>query len=480
VTTRRRPSLRLRITVGALVVVVGLLCGAGAVVLGAVDAAMTDQIDTALRADADFTERMLTSGEGLPMGEGPTDLYVQFVDRAGTVVGAGTAAVGRPDLSGAGQADGTIMTTSDPALGELRVLVVAAPTNPDLRLVLARSAAGVADVHDRLVRLLAALVVVGSALAGALVWFVVGRALRPVEAMRATVDRIDDHDLRARVALPGTGDELDRLATTLNDLLARLDGAVARERQFVADASHDLRTPIAAVRATLETETADPALVVLTRADALGRLDQLQDLVDQLLALARADDPAPVPNDPVDLDELVLACARHLARTTGRRIDTSRVSGGQVAGRDTDLGRVVENLASNAARHATSTVSFAVHQFGDTVELLVDDDGPGIAAGDRARVFERFGTLDEARSPATSGPASTSSRPVPGDGSGSGLGLAIVEVIVRRAGGTVRIGDAPGGGARFEVRLPAYRPAPGPTEAIFRRPPAPPREAWST
>ena len=238
-------------------------------------------------------------------------------------------------------------------------------------------------------------------------------------------------------------ERLDRLARTLNNLLERLEDSVEREHRFVADASHDLRTPLAAVRALLETESSDPALAVLTRADALARLDQLQAVVDQLLTLANADAAAAPPTTAVDLDELVLGQARALARSTHLRVDTSRVSGGQVAGRDTDLIRVIENLASNAVRYAATTISFAVHQFGDTVVLLVDDDGPGIDPADRDRVFERFQTFDDARTHTVSG---------------SGLGLAIVTSIVEAHGGTVSVVDGPGGGACFEVRFPAYQP----------------------
>lgn len=452
---RRRLSLRLRITAGALVIVAASLSVAGVLVIDTIEHEMTGQFDAALRADADFTERMITSGSGLPMGEGPTDLYVQFVDESGAVVAAGTAATGRPALAVPEQPAGTIETVVDPELGELRVLAVPAPNTDRLTLVLARSSQNVTEVHDTLLRVLTALIITGSCLLAVLVWLVVGRSLRPVEQMRRTVEDLDHADLKTRVALPGTGDELDRLAGTLNELLGRLEVAVERERRFVADASHDLRTPIAAMRALLETEATDPTLAVLTRADALARLDQLQRLVDELLVLARVDAAEPPPSIPVDLDELVLGQARQLGRRTPLRVDTSRVSGGQVAGRETDLDRLVENLASNAARYAATTVSFTVHQFGDTVELVVDDDGPGIPPAERERVFERFRTLDDARAAAE-------------PGVGAGLGLAIVAAIVEAHGGSIRAGEAPGGGARFEVRLPAYRPVRPAAEPVLR------------
>jgi signal transduction histidine kinase len=264
--------------------------------------------------------------------------------------------------------------------------------------------------------------------------------------MSQTVNAISERDLHRRVEKPGTGDELDRLADTLNDLLDRLDGAVTRERRFVADASHELRTPIAGVRALLETEPADPTAVVQIRAEALERLSQLQDLVDELLILAKSDEAAPaIPGSgaPVDLDELVLGQARQLERSTHLRIDTSRVSGGQVLGRDTDLGRLVENLATNAARYARTTVSFSVRQVDGMVEFTVADDGPGIAAEDRTKIFERFSTLDDARSR---------------ERAGGGLGLSIASAIVTAHHGTIGAEDAPepGTGAVLVVRLPAH------------------------
>jgi signal transduction histidine kinase len=441
----RRASLRVRITAGALVMVVTALCSIGVVVVRTVEHEMTAQIDAALRADADFTQRLLRSGSGLPTGEGPTDLYVQFVDAAGRVVGAGTAATGRPALAGPGSPPDVIEAGHDAQLGELRVLTAPVRGPGDMTLVLARSSANVADVRSLLVRVLALLVGVGTVLLGVLVWVVVGRALRPVEEMRRVVDRIGDGDLHERVRAPGTRDELDGLAVTLNDLLARLEAAVTRERQFVADASHELRTPVAGIRALLETEPGDPAAVLRTRAEALARLGELQDLVDDLLVLAKEDAGTERPRAPVDLDELVIGQARQLSRSTTLAVDTSRVSGGQTLGRDTDLARLVENLAANAARHARHAVAFSVRQRGDSIELTVADDGPGIPVGDRNRVFERFTMLDDVR---------TSGR------SGAGLGLAIAAAIASAHGGSVSVDDAPGGGARFVVVLPAYRGAP--------------------
>jgi signal transduction histidine kinase len=412
------------------------------------------QIDTSLSASADFINRTLRSGSSLPTREGPTDLYVQFVAADGRVVGASTAAQHLPPLASAAPARGARFTTThDATLGDLRVLARPSPIAGATTLVVARSAAGLTDVRDSLLRFLWVMVPAMSLLLGVLIWVVVGRALRPVDRMRRTVEAISEHDLHRRIETPGTRDELERLAGTLNELLQRLDHAVARERQFVADASHELRTPITSTRLLLESESLDPESVMHVRAEALARLGHLQDLVDDLLVLAKADETAPdALTTPVDLDELVLAQARQLERTTDLRIDVARVSGGQVAGRDTDLGRLVENLASNAARYASSTVGFTVAETNGDVEFRVSDDGPGIAAADRSRIFERFSTVDDEPSAGRRG---------------AGLGLSIASAIVAAHQGTIHVEDTPGRGATFVVRLPAVAaraPASAPAE----------------
>ncbi|HEY7137691.1 MAG TPA: ATP-binding protein [Acidimicrobiia bacterium] len=441
----RHWSLRSRITAGALLVVVIALTAGGLLLIRVLQHQMTAQIDTTLEANADFVVRSLRTGTPLPVREGPTDIYVQFVTRDGRVLGASTAARGLPALSTRQTPHGAVRTVRSPALGELRVIDEPAPTMPGVTLVVARSSASVSRVRTSIVRVVALLIAAGSVLLGVLIWIVVGRALRPVDDMRRTVDAIGARDLGRRVDEPGTGDELDRLADTLNDLLARLDVALGRERQFVADASHELRTPIAGVRALLETEPSDPRSVADVRAEALVRLGQLQDLVESLLVLGRADDGAVRGSGPVDLDELVLVQAHQLARTTDLRVDTADVSGGQVMGREADLARVIGNLATNASRHARTTVAFSVCELADVVVFAVTDDGPGIDAADRDRVFERFRTLDDARSPGLGG---------------TGLGLAIARSIVHAHGGTLNVEDGADGGARFVVRLPVAVAAP--------------------
>jgi signal transduction histidine kinase len=276
-------------------------------------------------------------------------------------------------------------------------------------------------------------------------WYFTGRALRPVEAIRAEAESITGSTIHRRVPEPSTQDEVGRLARTMNAMLGRLELSSQRQRQFVSDASHELRSPLASIRTNLEV-----ALRNTDRADwpaVAGRvLDEdarMEDTVSELLELARLDEVeggVPVESLPeVDLDELVLD---ETVRDHRVLVNTTRVSAGRVHGRREQLARVVRNLLDNADRHARTMVAIGLHNDANTgiVELTVDDDGPGIDAADRERVFDRFTRLDDGRAR---------------DAGGLGLGLSMVKAIVEQHGGNVAIGDAPLGGARVTITLPA-------------------------
>lgn len=274
--------------------------------------------------------------------------------------------------------------------------------------------------------------------AGAATYLFSGRALRPVEAMRAQVAEMTEKDLGQRVPVPPARDEVGRLAETMNGMIARLQDAQGVQRRFVADASHELRSPLATIATGLElmqNGTVDGSTVTALR----GETSRLNKLVEALILLARADERGLQPRrEEVDLDEVA-----ELER--GRPADGSvvaevRAVPVRVVGDRGQLARVVRNLVDNARRHARSRVLVTVGRSGDTAVLEVSDDGPGVPQADRARVFERFVRLDDAR-------ART-------DG-GSGLGLAIVAEVVAAHGGTVEVTDGPEGGALFRVRLPA-------------------------
>ena len=282
---------------------------------------------------------------------------------------------------------------------------------------------------------------------GGTTWTVATRALAPVERIRREVEQITGDRLDRRVPEPPSRDEIHRLARTMNQMLERLQDSRDRQQQFVSDASHELRSPLASIRQTAEVARAHPgALPEGELADAvLEESARMQRLVEQLLLLTRADEGALTrAQHDVDLDDLALAVARRVRRP-GLGVDTSGIGPGRVRGDKAALTQVVQNLVDNAARHARRTISLAVSERDGGVELVVEDDGPGIPAEHRRRVFDRFVRLDEARAR---------------DAGGSGLGLAIVHEIVTAHGGTVEISSSGLGGARFVVRLPAPGSAP--------------------
>lgn len=437
-------SIRWRMTALA-VGLVGVALILGAVALVAVmRGALTESVlaDARLRA----AEVVAELDDGTRPGELllPTsdDLLIQVLDADGGVVASGAEA---PDTALAPQlAPGQSSTVHVPSDDDPFLVVAAAAQGPDgARTVLVGRALDlVEESTDVVTALLAVGLPILLLLVGVIAWLLVGRSLAPVEAMRGEVEEISATELHRRIPTRGGGDELARLAATMNDMLGRLERAHRRQRQLVADTSHELRSPIASIREHAEVALAHPerttsaelAEVVVAESLRLARM------VDDLLLLARADERTlELQHRPIDLDDIVLDAARILRRDSHLQVDASEVSGGRVRGDAEGLRRVVANLAENAARHAVGRIALSVREDTTTVLLRVDDDGPGIAAVDRERVFERFVRLDEARAR---------------DAGGSGLGLAIVAELVAAHGGTVVIGDSPLGGTRVEVRFP--------------------------
>ena len=284
-------------------------------------------------------------------------------------------------------------------------------------------------------------------LVGAMTWVLNTRSLRPVEAIRAETAEILRRHLGRGRRLEGRvdgGGDTARLAGTMNELLGRLDASAVRQRHFVADASHELRSPLATIQTQLDVALAHPdrADWVATAREIAQETARMQRVVEDMLLLAQMDeDTVPPRLGPVDLDELVLAEARRLHERGRVEVDATRVSGARVVGDRDQLTRVVRNLVANAERHANSVVGLELRMAGGEAELVVADDGPGIPAADRERVFERFTRLDEAR----------------GRGrGGAGLGLAIAREVVRAHGGSIWVAGADGrAGTRMVVRLPA-------------------------
>lgn len=307
-----------------------------------------------------------------------------------------------------------------------------------VEVIVAASAEGIDRTVERLRDAIWIAVPIAMLLTALATWLLAGRALRPVRAITEQTGRIRSGTLHERVPVPASHDEIAALADEMNDMLDRLYSDDRRRRQFVADASHELRSPIASIHTQAEValaHTADDDAHDLA-AGVLAEAERLGTIVDDLLALARHDETLAPPGVVLDLDDIVITAASRARRVP---VDTSRVSGGQVRGRPDELTRVVTHLLDNAARHAASTVRVSLVTNGDRVDLTVDDDGPGIATDERDRVFERFVRLDEAR--------------VRDDG-GAGLGLAVVSAVVTAAGGSISVADSDLGGARFVASFP--------------------------
>ena len=446
---RRPGTVRSKLTLLATVLVAVILAVSGAALVLTQQRVLLHGIDESLVQRADNIEAAVLGGEfgaRLPSDGDPEDTFLQLLGPGGEVIASSSNASGLPAAAAPVVDDPErIVTVTDVSLsnGEFRVLVrrLGGGGGEPVFLVVAKNLDDVNESVDVLATSLAIAVPAVTALVALLVWWLTGRVLRPVEAIRAEVAGIRGNDLHRRVPDPGTADEIADLARTMNEMLARVELATERQRQFVADASHELRSPLTRLRSNLEVAIAHPDLVPEDELLAGLAVDvaDLQRLVDGLLFLARLEGAGAVPDEPVDLDDLVLAEARRLRERGGVDVDVSAVSAARTAGDSTQLVRMVANLASNAERHAASRVSFELGEHDGRCTLVVADDGPGIPADQRVEVFKRFTRLDEARSR---------------DAGGSGLGLAIVHDIVVRHAGTVSVCEGEPGGARFVVDLP--------------------------
>lgn len=340
---------------------------------------------------------------------------------------------------------------------ELRIL--AQETNDGAIVVVAGTQIeGLGDALRGLTVLFAIAVPIVVVLVGVLTWRATGRALRPVEEIRRQAATVTGDRLAERVPVPSEVDEIHDLAVTVNEMLDRIEAHERSLRQFTADASHELRTPVANMRVMVESAEVDDAAWPDLRRRLVAETERLGGLVDDLLYLAKRDaGHAARARATVHLDDVLFDEAEFVAATGSVRVDIGAVEPATVHGERDPLQRMVRNLVDNAVRHAGGTVWLGSRTAEDgAVELVVRDDGPGIAAADRERVFERFTQLDAARRR---------------DRGGAGLGLAIARQVAHDHGGTIEVfgADDEGrpadrddvadresvGGAVFRVRLPA-------------------------
>lgn len=430
---RRRVSLRLRITAVASAVVAIVLVLGAVLFVAVLQQALRDTASSAVSDEASTIADRIHESEQVSLTEAEIDgdRIIQVI-QDGTVVAASDDAEGLGPL--ATDEGGSVVIVD----GEQFLVAIESAGN-STKVLVAREASELDESIATIVPLVAVSIPVLVALLAITTWIVVGRALRPVERMREEVDEVTASRLDRRIAGAGSGDELGRLANTMNRMLDRLDQSQRSQRRFISDASHELKSPLASLRQYAEVARTYPDRMTTAElaeaiADEGGRLERI---VRGMLVLARADEGSLRRGDEsVDLDDLVLPEVQRLRASTDLRVEAS-VDPARVRGDADMLGQVVRNLVDNAARHARSQVRLTLVENG---VLTVEDDGDGIPESERERVFERFVRLDEARNR---------------DAGGSGLGLAIVREIVTAHGGTVTVTRSALGGARFTVVLPA-------------------------
>lgn len=442
-------GVRGRITSAATIAVAMVLALVGAAFIVLLQRDLLRGVDASARARAQ--DIVALSNDTLPSvlpAAQDDGSVVQVLDSSGRVLAAsgnieGESALIRPDPALHGTANSTQSGLPIGSGERFRVLQEAVGTGISQRTIVVALSLAPVDEAIKSARSLLFEVLPAALLLTALVtWLGVGRAFAPVERIRRGVAAIGAGDLSRRVPLPAAHDEVHRLGETMNSMLERLEASAGRQRRFVADASHELRSPLANIQASLEVALArkDLDLWQETGQDLQGENDRIQHLVEDLLLLARLDGRIPLAQDEVDLDDVVHAEAERLRRHAAVTVYVVPLPAVRVQGDGARLGQVVGNLADNAARHAATTVSLSLHRDGDLAVVQVADDGPGVPLADRIRIFDRFTRLDEARAR---------------DSGGSGLGLAISREIAQAHGGSLTLlPEQAQRGATFELRIP--------------------------
>jgi len=440
-------GVRLRTTLTATAAVAAALCLAAVALVAALDSSLSDSTRKVAMTDADRQagQVVCASRTSPPGGAGETGREGRdgngTAGRAGKTKGpaCGTAPSAPPAHRTRPTEHGTAAPAA-PAVPQrtLRVTKVVDTGKGPVTVVGRASTEPARAALATVNRLLLPGIPVLLALVALATWLAVGRVLRPVSAIRAKVADITEHDLHERVPVPGTRDEIAALARTVNATLDRLRTAVEAHRRFVADAAHELRSPMAVLRTRLDLAGPDEQRLA---QGALDDVDRLQSLSADLLLLARLDAGEPRRAAELDLGQLVAEEAARRRPRADVRVRLDLAADVLVVGSDERLRRLVSNLVDNAVRHASATVAVSL-RVGDGLAVLdVADDGPGIPPEHHATVFERFARLDHARAR---------------DTGGSGLGLPIARDIARAHGGTLRV--VPAGAADERNAAEAYAP----------------------
>lgn len=443
-----------------------LIIAAGLIFVHQLRRGLEDALDTTLRTRAEaLIQQLGADGTGFQDAGAdgllpPNQALAQVIGRTGALLDASEGAADQQLLNRAQLLQarvGSVSTTVTSSLGNVRLLAVPIPGSgrPPVVVVVATTTELVEQAVSRVSTALLLGGPAGVLLSGAGTWLLAGAALRPVERMRRQTEAITAGQLHARLSVPATRDEVARLGATMNALLHRLQQSLSRQRDFVADAGHELRTPLSYLRTELELAARPgrsyPELQAAVARGA-GDVDRLIRLAEDLLLLARADHSDIVLNrSAVHLGRLVTevaAAARPRAAAAGVHLDLDNASDVTVAADPDRLRQMVDNLVDNALRVSPSDSTVTIHtglaSTPDCAVIEVRDHGPGFPPDFLPHAFERFRRADVSRSP--------------GDG-GTGLGLAIVASLAWAHGGAVHAENAAGGGATVQIRLPVGRPA---------------------
>jgi signal transduction histidine kinase len=398
-----------------------------------------------------------TALRGGPAGELPTRVpgfyLLQLTDGQGRVLTWSPALRSHPPMTDVRSipADPPVRQMIDiPGQSErLYLVAVRVQTPAGQRVALAAAPVTELDQARRIFSLVSAVMIpVVLLLVWWIVWVSVGRALAPFALMRRELAQITGGCMSRRVTVPDTDDEVADLARAVNVTLDRLQRFVEAQRGFVADVSHELRSPLTGLRAQLEVALAHPEdedWPAVARA-ALSDADRLQRIVTDVLMLAKLDAGVRTEREPVDLGALARSEATDRPRKVPVHVQVHDVAHPLIVHASrTQLVRLLTNLLDNAERHAGSEIRIAVYRDGEEAVLEVADDGSGIPPKDRERVFQRFQRLPESRQR---------------DAQGSGLGLPIARDIAAAHGGTLVAGESEQGGALLTLRLPIKEPDP--------------------
>jgi signal transduction histidine kinase len=462
----RRRGLRARVTlIAALGLLVALVAG-DLLLLNTLRLSLTRSVDDTARSGATEVAALINADrlpDPVPVAAGTVS--IQVLGRSGRIVNVSADADRLvpmvPPSQAAALADGASATLVHGAPFDmpplLRVAVVRADGG-DLVIAAVPYSSAADSLQVVAHGLIFGTPVLFIVFVGA-TWLAVGSTLRPIDRIRRGAARVTGTGVPADLPVPEARDEVRSLALTLNDMLSRLSSAQQRQRSLVSDTAHELRSPIASIRAQLEVALDHPAGQdwASTARDVLADTLRLSRLTEDLLLLARLDEQADQGDmgrhgEPLDVGELACAVvARYADSPVPVTAVTAEADGtASVAGNRDRLDRMLVNLIDNAIRYAKSSVTVSVSQFGPWVEIAVADDGPGIPEADRERAFDRFARLDDARTRCDD------------DAGGAGLGLAIVRATAQSHAGTAHLESAPDGdsGLRAVVRLPAVTFAP--------------------